>query len=115
MLAHCSGGVGRTGVFTTILSLIRRFSASMTSEYSVATAPEWLHDPSVTCEADDGARVLTLEPTVRALREQRNPLMVEGLAQYKFAARVVLDYLEARSVSAGSTACGGSETRCVVH
>jgi len=74
LIVHCSGGIGRSGTFTTILSaytLIRDF---------LQTGDKGKLESIL---ADDGA--ITLQKIVTSLREQRHPWMVEGEHQYLLA------------------------------
>ena len=70
---HCSGGVGRSGTF------LSAFAAMASTLWAGAPWP--------------GAE-FSLLPTVRALRSQRHPMCVEGIAQLGFAYECVADALE---------------------
>ncbi|XP_031550541.1 receptor-type tyrosine-protein phosphatase F-like [Actinia tenebrosa] len=63
---HCSAGVGRTGVFCAVSSLIERLKAEA---------------------------VVDVFQTVKQLREQR-PAMVQTKSQYEFCYRILLEYLD---------------------
>lgn len=77
---HCSGGVGRTGVFLTALSMYR----SIFPTTPTGTAPP--AKPRANAQAFAEA----LAENVASLRRQRHPWMVEGGEQYLFAHKVVL-------------------------
>lgn len=66
---HCSGGVGRSGTFMSVLVKWRQLLATPVSRQGV----------KVSC-----ARA-SLVPIVTKLREQRHPWAVEGFEQYQFA------------------------------
>lgn len=65
---HCSGGVGRSGTFLSVLVRWRQLQA---------TTQPWAW---ASVDALDG-----LFPIVKWLREQRHPWAVEGIEQYQFA------------------------------
>jgi len=78
LIVHCSGGIGRSGTFTTILSaytLIRDF---------LQTGDEGKLETILV----DGA--ISLQKIVTSLREQRHPWMVEGEHQYLLAYSTVI-------------------------
>lgn len=66
---HCSGGVGRSGTFLSVLVKWRQLLATPASRQGF----------DVSC-----ARA-SLVPIVTKLREQRHPWAVEGFEQYQFA------------------------------
>ena len=71
IVIHCSGGVGRSGNFTTIFSML--VDSKQTGVWT--EMKEYM--------GKDGE--LLLEPLVRKLREIRHPWMVEGEQQYRLA------------------------------
>jgi protein tyrosine phosphatase len=74
IVIHCSGGVGRSGTFTTIYSI---YSMLVDSKRTGV----WTEMEEYI--GKDGE--LLLEPLVRKLREIRHPWMVEGEQQYRLA------------------------------
>ena len=74
IVIHCSGGVGRSGTFTTIYSI---YSMLM----DIKQTGVWTEMEEYM--GKDGE--LVLEPLVRKLREIRHPWMVEGEQQYRLA------------------------------
>ena len=74
IVIHCSGGVGRSGNFTTIFSML--VDSKQTGVWT--EMKEYM--------GKDGE--LLLEPLVRKLREIRHPWMVEGEQQYRLAYQV---------------------------
>ena len=74
VVVHCSGGVGRSGTFTTIYSI---YSMLVESKHTGV----WTEMEEY--EGRDGE--LVLEPLVRKLRGIRHPWMVEGEQQYRLA------------------------------
>jgi protein tyrosine phosphatase len=77
---HCSGGVGRSGVFLTALSVYRSIFPTVPTGATPAAVPM----------ADGQAFAEAMVGRVAALRQQRHPWMVEGDAQHVFAHEVVL-------------------------
>ena len=67
IVVHCSAGVGRTGTFIAIDSLISRI--------------------------DDGAQDINVFECVSSLRYQRN-FLVQSLRQYIFVYRAIMEYVE---------------------
>ena len=95
---HCSGGVGRTGVFLSALSTIRSLAAEPRGPGAgVLPDPGPTRSPPATPAAPPPAGPATPAGTVGelvfgcgcALREQRHPWMIEGEEQYLFCHRVV--------------------------
>ena len=82
LVVHCSGGVGRSGAFTTIYSLYR-LALAMTR----GGGWEYL-------ETHLEQEEITLVPLVTSLRENRHPWAVEGDHQYKLAYGVLLELLQ---------------------
>eukprot|EP00092_Neocalanus_flemingeri_P037205 GFUD01040509.1.p1 GENE.GFUD01040509.1~~GFUD01040509.1.p1 ORF type:complete len:368 (+),score=158.64 GFUD01040509.1:72-1106(+) len=74
VVVHCSGGVGRSGTFTTLYSI---YSMLVDSKHTGV----WTEMEKYL--GKDGE--LVLEPLVRRLRETRHPWMVEGEQQYRLA------------------------------
>ena len=74
MVVHCSGGVGRSGTFTTIYSIF-----SLVKQMMMNNGVDTLND-HVGKNGD-----LCLAPLVCHLRRSRHPWMVEGLHQYFLA------------------------------
>ena len=87
LLVHCSGGVGRTGVFLTALSVYRTILPTVPSGSTVVPKP---------LRNADALADLIAE-TVGSLRKQRHPWMVEGAAQYSFAHALIIDECAATS------------------
>ena len=87
LLVHCSGGVGRTGVFLTALSAYRAIFPTVPSGSTLV--------PNPLANAD--ALAALIAESVTSLRKQRHPWMVEGAAQYSFAHAVVIDECAATS------------------
>lgn len=78
---HCSGGVGRTGVFLTALSVYRSLLQSASTAHRPSTA-------TVLTNGEELSKMVA--STVASLRQQRHPWMVEGGAQYIFVHAVLL-------------------------
>ena len=74
MVVHCSGGVGRSGTFTTIYSIFSLVKQMMMNN-GVDTLNDHLGKNGDLC----------LAPLVCHLRKVRHPWMVEGLHQYFLA------------------------------
>lgn len=83
MIVHCSGGIGRSGTFTSALSVYRKISNYLESG-----------DESVFTGVVDGTGAICLVPVVRSMREQRHPWMVEGQAQYQLAYTTILHLIQ---------------------
>jgi protein tyrosine phosphatase len=84
VLVHCSGGVGRTGVFLVALTSLRSWRPLDPS-----------HDPTRSTDFDiDGE--LNVRDRVASLRRQRHPWAVEGLEQYWFLHQLLRDELLGR-------------------
>jgi protein tyrosine phosphatase len=82
---HCSGGVGRTGVFLSALSIFRSIFPTVPTGSPVHALPL----------ADKEELAESLAKTVVSLRTQRHPWMVEGATQYAFAFAVIAEECEA--------------------
>ena len=74
MVVHCSGGVGRSGAFTTIYSVLSILHHMRDTEDST------LLDDHLGPQED-----LCLASLVCHLRKTRHPWMVEGVHQYNLA------------------------------
>ena len=72
-MVHCSGGIGRSGTFLT--------------SYGVYT--QYLYAKEI---SED--KPLSLVETVKNLRFQRHPWMVEGAHQYKMAYDILIQMLK---------------------
>ena len=87
LLIHCSGGVGRSGTFTTIYTFLNMLN---TASYN--------QDDSVIRELLGPNDELILPPLVCHLRDSRHPWMVEGEHQYLLAyetcVQLLKEYLE---------------------
>lgn len=81
LVIHCSGGIGRSGTFLTSYSLYSHF----------------LHPPPSASKMDEEAskttQAIDLTQTVKSLRNQRHPWMVEGLHQYQMAYSIIIHLL----------------------
>ena len=99
---HCSGGVGRTGVFLTALSVFRTICPTVPLGSAVQFVPM----------ADADAFADAVAAAAASLREQRHPWMVEGEEQYVFAHMVVYEctaaVAEADRQTLGEGQCGDS-------
>ena len=73
LVVHCSGGVGRSGTFTTILTIVNLLTRALQA-------------------GDHEEMVLT--DLVRHLRTVRHPWMVEGEEQYILAYQAVLGIID---------------------
>ena len=82
MVVHCSGGVGRSGAFTTVYCLYRLVLEAR--ELGWGQVEEHLGPGEEVC----------LVALVRRLRETRHPWMVEGAHQYKLAYATLLALLQ---------------------
>lgn len=91
LLVHCSGGIGRTGVFLAAYHTI-------TSVLPHSTVPSTLFDTKTTEAYLSGITdtCISVEPVVRSMRKQRHPWMVEGLEQYAFVYLAIVDELTDR-------------------
>merc|ERR1712025_173576 len=83
VVIHCSGGVGRSGTFTTIYSLYSLLIHAKRSE-------DWQGGDKLVGKVGE----LVLEPLVRMLRGIRHPWMVEGEAQYRLAYQGCMDIMK---------------------
>lgn len=79
---HCSGGVGRSGVFLAAFSVYRSLFPLASTNPSAAPTP------AMTLDGEELSKMVA--ETVVSLRRQRHPWMVEGNAQYIFAHAVLL-------------------------
>jgi protein tyrosine phosphatase len=77
LVIHCSGGIGRSGTFLTAYGAYSHFS-----KLETVGKPE----------------PLSLLPTVKSLRLQRHPWMVEGLHQYQMAYDISIHLLKELSM-----------------
>lgn len=89
---HCSGGVGRSGVFLTALSTYR--SVFPTVAEGLAETPQPFASPEALADA--------VASTVASLRGQRHPWMVEGREQYAFTHSVIIQACTVTAENGGS-------------
>jgi protein tyrosine phosphatase len=101
ILVHCSGGVGRTGVFLTALSVYRTIFPTVPSGSLLVPIPL----------ADAEALADLIAETLASLRKQRHPWMVEGSAQYAFAHAVIVHECEATVRACSGQAVDGVNDR----
>ena len=74
MAVHCSGGVGRSGTFSTIFTFYNVIQEALAGE-----------ENKILDDLIDVEGALYLLPLVKHLREIRHPWMVEGEEQYTLA------------------------------
>merc|ERR1712059_187603 len=80
LVVHCSGGVGRSGAFSTVYSL-----------YCLLLKARDTGDWSQVEQNIEQGGALDLRPLVGRLMETRHPWMVEGEHQYKLAYQTLVD------------------------
>ena len=83
LLIHCSGGVGRSGTFTTIYTFLNMLKTANENQ-----------DDSVFRELLGSNDELILHPLVCHLRDSRHPWMVEGEHQYLLAYETCIQLLK---------------------
>jgi len=83
LIVHCSGGIGRSGTFTTVLSVYRKIINYVETG-----------DESCLKEVIGAEGALHLVGVVKSMREQRHPWMVEGQAQYALAYSTLMFLIE---------------------
>jgi len=86
-LVHCSGGVGRSGTFVAALTAYEQIREERKMD------GEGGKDAKVEVEVEGSSIASKLLKIVQAMRQQRHPWMVEGEAQFLFAARLVEELL----------------------
>ena len=79
LVVHCSGGVGRSGTFTTILTIFNILTRAVQTG-DLTSLENYLGDQEE----------MVLTDLVRHLRTVRHPWMVEGEEQYILAYQAVL-------------------------
>ena len=83
LVVHCSGGIGRSGTFTTIYTFYNMLKTALEKQDD-ATLKELIGP------GDD----LILHPLVLKLRDSRHPWMVEGEHQYLLAYQTCVQILK---------------------
>lgn len=78
LLVHCSGGVGRSGVFAVVHSTLWYY---------------WSYCTNVEMSGIELEKKVNISNTITNLRQQRHPWMVEGFGQFKFCYEVITEQL----------------------
>ena len=90
-LVHCSGGVGRSGTFVAALTAYEQIQEERKMDGEGKDA-----NVEVEVEVEGSSVASKLLKIVQAMRQQRHPWMVEGEAQFLFAARLVEELLASK-------------------
>ena len=83
LVVHCSGGIGRSGTFTTIYTFYNMLKTALEKQ-----------DDAILKELIDPGDALILHPLVLKLRDSRHPWMVEGEHQYLLAYQTCVQILK---------------------
>ena len=81
LVIHCSGGIGRSGAFLTSYGLFSHFNNVKDNKLEPAAS------------SNNEMQAIDLTETVKELRGQRHPWMVEGFQQYEMTYRIILHLL----------------------